>query len=262
VAKGIQSILLGFRLLQAIAEANVPLSLKAIAALSGMSPSKARMYLISFIETGLVVQNRESALYTLGPYALRLGTRALQRMDLMEVATATMHSLQRQTDGLVLLCAWDTNGVIVVARSEGGKRHPLQFQIGGTTSLASTATGHVFLAFGLQDQTWQRLTEELAAAGLSRSEQRKRYRALETLAASIRKEGVAQADPITYASGVSLTGYAAVAAPVLDGAQRLRYVLTLVYQTDRNHRRREELVRLTRHAADQASQLAGADVSA
>ncbi len=258
--KGIQSILLGFRLLEAIAEANVPLSLKAVAALSGMSPSKARMYLISFIETGLVVQNPDSGLYALGPYALRLGTRALQRMDLMDVATTTMHSLQKQTDALVLLCAWDTNGVIVVARSEGSTPLPLQFQIGGKTSLASTATGHIFLAFGLQDQTWRHLGQELATAGLSRGDQKKQVRVLETLAATIRKERIAEADPISYASGVSLTGYAAIAAPVFDAGQQLRYVLTLVYQS--NNKRREELVRLTRQAADQASHLAGADVSA
>jgi len=262
VAKGIQSILLGFRLLQAIAEADVPLTLKAIAALSGMSPSKARMYLISFIETGLVVQNGDSALYTLGPYAARLGTRALQRMDLMGVATAAMQSLQQQTDSLALLCAWDSNGVIIVARSEGSQAQPLQFQIGGQTSLASTATGHIFLAFGSQEQTWQRVTEELAAIGLSKGDQKKRLRALETIATGIRQEGIAEANPISYASGVSLTGYAAVAAPVFAAGRRLRYVLTLVYQTGRNTKRREELVRLTRQAADQASQFAGADTGA
>ena len=80
MARGIQSIVLGFKLVEVIAEAGVPLSLKAISALSGMSPSKARMYLISFIETRLVTQNPESALYGLGPYALRLGARAMQRM--------------------------------------------------------------------------------------------------------------------------------------------------------------------------------------
>jgi len=80
------------------------------------------------------------------------------------------------------------------------------------------------------------------------------------VASTIRKEGIAEADPITYSSGVSLTGYAAIAAPVFDAGQHLRYVLTLVYQS--NSKRKEELARLTRQAADQASQLAGADISA
>jgi DNA-binding IclR family transcriptional regulator len=59
VAKGIQSILLGFRLLRGITDSDTPVSLKSIAAAGGMSPSKARMYLISLIETGLVVQKAE-----------------------------------------------------------------------------------------------------------------------------------------------------------------------------------------------------------
>jgi len=81
VAKGIQSILLGFRLLRGITDSDTPVSLKVIAAAGSMSPSKARMYLISLIETGLVVQKAETGFYALGPYALYLGTRALQRMQ-------------------------------------------------------------------------------------------------------------------------------------------------------------------------------------
>ena len=261
VAKGIQSIVLGFRLLQAIAEAKVPLSLKAISALSGMSPSKARMYLISFIETGLIAQNSDSALYTLGPYALRLGTRALQRMELMSVATETIHALRQRTNSLVLLCAWDAKGALVVARSEGSEPQPLQFHIGGTASLASTATGHIFLAFGPGDQTWPHLNEELARLGLSRAEQKRRLRALEALAENIRLRRLAEADPMTYASGVTLSGYAAIAAPVFDATQRLRYAITLVYQTDSDHRRKEEFARLTLEAADRASHMAGADMA-
>jgi DNA-binding IclR family transcriptional regulator len=260
MAKGIQSILLGFRLLDVIAEAKIPLSLKAVAALAGMSPSKARMYLVSFIEVGLIAQNVESGLYSLGSYALRLGTRALQRMDSMAVATDVMHALQQQTDSTVVLCAWDSKGVIVVSRSEGREPQPLQFHIGGTASLASTATGHLFLAFGPREQTWPHLEEELSQLGLSRTERRRRLKELEVLAGEIRRCRTAVADPISYASGVTLTGYAAIAAPVFDAAQRLRYALTLVYQIGRRHQRKEELVRLTLQAADRASHLAGADV--
>jgi len=54
VPKGIHSILLGFRLLRALTDADAPMSLKTLAAVSNMSPSKARMYLISFIQTGLI----------------------------------------------------------------------------------------------------------------------------------------------------------------------------------------------------------------
>src|SRR4051812_4771394 len=65
LAKGIQSISLGFRLLRAIAERDEPATLKILAAAAGMSASKARMYLISLIETGLVMQSAQTGLYAL-----------------------------------------------------------------------------------------------------------------------------------------------------------------------------------------------------
>jgi DNA-binding IclR family transcriptional regulator len=262
VAKGIQSILLGFRLLRAITDSDTPVSLKSIAAAAGMSPSKARMYLISLIETGLIVQKAETGFYALGPYSLYLGTRALQRMELMAVATEAMRDLQHKTNALVLLCTWDAAGVMIVSCSEGNRPQPLQFAIGGSASLASTATGHVFLAFGLQDQTWGRLSEELMEMGLTKAEQRKRIRTLKSLAERVRHRGLAEADPIAYSSGVTLSGYAAIAAPIFDTNERLRYVLTLIYRTDRHHRKKEDLARLTRQCANRVTELAGARISA
>jgi DNA-binding IclR family transcriptional regulator len=179
-------------------------------------------------------------------------------MELMDVASEAMRNLQQQTNSLVLLCAWDVRGVITVSRSEGSEPQPLQFNIGGSASLASTATGHIFLAFGPREETWRHLEEELAQLGVSKTEQRKRSKALEALAEQIRQHRVAEADPISYASGVTLSGFAAIAAPIFDEAQRLRYALTLIYRTERHQKRKDEFARLTVQAANRASHLAGA----
>ena len=106
LAKGIQSISLGFRILRAITDSDAPAPLKTLAAAAHMSPSKARMYLISLIETGLVAQSANTGLYSLGPYARHLGTRALQRMDSREAVYESIRSLQQKTQALVLLCNW------------------------------------------------------------------------------------------------------------------------------------------------------------
>ncbi len=257
MAKGIRSILLGFKLLRGITDAETPMSLKSIAAAAGMSASKARMYLISLIETGLIVQKAETGLYALGPYALYLGTRALQRLELMGVAAESMRNLQHKTNSLVLLCSWEATGVMIVSRSEGNRPQPLQFAIGGSASLASTATGHVFLAFGPQQPAWSHLAEELHDLGLTKAEQSKRIRSLKTLVADVRHRGFAEADPIAYSSGVTLSGYAAIAAPIFDTTERLRYVLTLIYRTNRHHKKKTDLVRLTRQCAGRVTELAG-----
>jgi DNA-binding IclR family transcriptional regulator len=170
-----------------------------------------------------------------------------------------MRNLRQQTNSLVLLCTWDARGVMIVSRSEGNRPQPLQFAIGGSASLSCTATGHVFLAFGPREQTWSHLAEELVEMGLTKAEQRKRTRTLKSLAERVRKRGVAEADPIAYSSGVTLSGYAAIAAPIFDAAKRLRYVLTLVYRT--HHKKKEDLVRLTRECTNRVTELAGAPIT-
>ncbi|MEJ0038158.1 MAG: helix-turn-helix domain-containing protein [Gammaproteobacteria bacterium] len=249
MAKGIQSVSLGFRLLRAITDSDAPAPLKTLAAAADMSPSKARMYLISLIETGLVAQNPQTGLYALGPYARHLGTRALQRMDGREPVYDSMRLLQRKTEALVLLCKWQESGIIIVAAEEGGEPHPLQWRIGGTASLASTATGAVFLAFGPQNIVWKRLAVELKEAGVSQAAQKKRIRELEVRAAEIRVSGVAEADPVVFAAGVTISGFAAIAVPVFDADEQLGSVLTLLYRTDRPHRKKGELLSQTLRAA-------------
>jgi DNA-binding IclR family transcriptional regulator len=249
LARGIQSISLGFRLLRAITDSDAPASLKTLAASAGMSASKARMYLISLMETGLVTQNSETGLYSLGPYARHLGTRALQKTDSRDLLNESMRSLQKSTRALVLLCHWQESGIVIVAAEDGGEPHPVQWRIGGTASLASTATGAVFLAFGPQTAVWKRLNAELKAADLSPAAQKKCVRELQGRAAEVRESGIAEADPVVFAAGVTLTGYAAIAVPVLDAGRHLRSVLTLIYRTDRPHRKKVELLSRTRDAA-------------
>jgi DNA-binding IclR family transcriptional regulator len=259
MAKGIQSISLGFRLLRAITDADRPAPLKALAAAAGMSPSKARMYLISLIETGLVTQNSDTGFYSLGPYAVHLGQRALKRFDPKEVVHDAMRTLQRETRALVLLCNYQENGIVIVAAEDGGEPHPLQWRIGGGGSLARTATGVVFLAFGPQKVVWKHLAAELKDAGFTAAERQKRTRALEAQAEAVRASGVAEADPVVFDKGVSISGFAAVAVPIFDQRNTLRYVLTVLYRTDREHVQKKDLVDQTLQAANVGALLPGTD---
>ena len=233
--------------------------LKTLSMAADMSPSKARMYLISLIETGLVAQHPDTGFYSLGPYAIHLGTRALQRLDSKEVVNDAMRSLQRETRALVLLCSWEESGIVIVAAEDGGEPHPLHWRIGGGGRLASTATGAVFLAFGPQTVVWKHLDAELKATGLSAPARRKRTRELEVHAAAIRASGVAEADPVVFDKGVSISGFAAIAAPIFDQRRQMRYALTLLYRTDRPHRHKAELVSQTLQAASVGPMLTATD---
>ena len=70
---GIQSVEVGFALLEGLTRSRGPLMLKDVAASAGMSAAKAHRYLVSFQRLGLVTQDPRTARYDLGPAALKLG---------------------------------------------------------------------------------------------------------------------------------------------------------------------------------------------
>src|SRR3954471_18530610 len=70
---GIQSIEIGVRLLDVLAAASGPMTLRDLASGAGMSSSKARRYLVSLIKCGIVQQELATSRYDLGEMALRLG---------------------------------------------------------------------------------------------------------------------------------------------------------------------------------------------
>ena len=74
---GIQSVEVGFLLLEGLTRSRGPLMLKDLAASAGMSAAKAHRYLVSFQRLGLVVQDSRTAHYDLGPAALKLGLASL-----------------------------------------------------------------------------------------------------------------------------------------------------------------------------------------
>ena len=74
---GIQSVEVGFELLEALSQAPGALMLRDLAAAAGMSAAKAHRYLVSFQRMGLVVQDPVSTRYDLGPAALRIGLASL-----------------------------------------------------------------------------------------------------------------------------------------------------------------------------------------
>src|SRR5260221_3733205 len=80
--KGIQSIEIGFRILDFIVKAGRPVPLRDIAAGTGMPASKVHFYLLSLTQIGVVRQYSCAKIYSLGPYSLRLCIGGLVQIDL------------------------------------------------------------------------------------------------------------------------------------------------------------------------------------
>ncbi|BDE08010.1 IclR family transcriptional regulator [Vulcanimicrobium alpinum] len=142
-----QSVEVGALLLRALADADGPRSLGALARAAGMSSAKAHRYLVSYVQAGLVVQSERSGGYDLGPLAVRIGLAALERFDAVRVAGERLGELRDAVDATSAIAVWTDAGP-TVARIELSK-HPvtLAVRVGTTYPLRTTATGRIFLAF-------------------------------------------------------------------------------------------------------------------
>ena len=145
--RGIQSIEVGMRVLQALTEQRRALPLKDLARLADMPPAKAHPYLVSFMATGLVKQHPLTGHYELGPAALQMGLAALQQLDPLTEASQEAALLCDQADLSVALCVWGHLGPTVVRLDE--PRYPLHvnLRVGTVMSVFNTITGRVFAAY-------------------------------------------------------------------------------------------------------------------
>lgn len=214
--KGIQSIETGVRLLDVLIESRQPMRLRELSKLSGLSPSKARMYLVSFIRTGLITQDEGGGVYQPGPKALRLGLVALGQSKTIGSAREFVYSFGRETGYPVLLTVWDEMSPVIVESSENKDTLPIVFRIGTRTPLWTTATGEVFLAY-LPEQTVEKAIA--ADCPLSRDQ-------VHRTGERVRRERYAYAESVRITTTATLSGYGALAVPVLSTDGRLESVIT------------------------------------
>src|SRR3954466_11311904 len=161
---GIQSVEVGFGLLQALGQAPGPLMLRDLAAAAGMSAAKAHRYLVSFQRLQLVVQDAASTRYDLGPAALQLGLASLARLDAVRLARERATVLMERIGHTVALAVWGNHGPTVVHWEESPSAVTVNLRLGDVMPLLSSATGRCFAAYTSKDAIAPLLRDELARA--------------------------------------------------------------------------------------------------
>lgn len=161
---GIQSVEVGFALLDALAQARGPLMLKDLAQEAGMSAAKAHRYLVSFQRLGLVVQDARTSRYDLGPAALKLGLASLARLDAMRLARERMAPLMETLGHTLALAVWGNRGPTIVHWEEAPQSVTANLRLGDVMPLLASATGRCFAAWLPREKTAALLAEELALA--------------------------------------------------------------------------------------------------
>jgi DNA-binding IclR family transcriptional regulator len=208
---GIQSVEVGFGLLQVLGNASAAMPLRDVAAAAGMSAAKAHRYLVSFGRLQLVVQDPLSARYDLGPAALKLGLAALSRLDAVRLARERAGALMEQLGHTVALAVWGNHGPVIVHWEESAQAVAVNLRLGDVMPLLSSATGRCFAA-----HVTPKLAEPLLAKELAQAQHAPRpdlptneAQAMDMLA-QVRKHGLGRV------VNTLLPGVAGLCAPVFD----------------------------------------------
>jgi len=161
--RGIQSIEIGFSILDVLCKANGPVPLRRIAQQCDMAVANVHNYLVSFQKVGVVMQEPDTGFYGLGNYAITLGTAALQQFDVQKVARPVMAELGAVTGYSVFLGVWGNKGPTIVYRVECAKNPPLmEMRVGSVLPLLNSALGRNFLSHLPEHMTSTLTKDELA----------------------------------------------------------------------------------------------------
>nr|WP_315463669.1 IclR family transcriptional regulator [uncultured Rhodoferax sp.] len=223
--RAVQSVEVGGRLLLALADSASALSLKDLAEMAGLTPSRAHPYLVSYGRLGLIEQDATGR-YDLGPAALRVGLASLQRLEPLTAAEPVIRSLAAQTGHAVALAVWGNFGPTVVRLIEATRPLHTTLRLGTVLSIFDTATGRAFAATLPADRLRQAIAGPLGEP-LSGTEWAQRTGELEKIVEEFRCHQVGRA------VGSPIPGVNAFSAPVFDLEGKPALVVTVTDREDR-----------------------------
>lgn len=231
IRKGIQSVEIGFHVLNMLARAGKPLALKEISALSDLSSSQTHRYLASLINSNMVVQDPISGRYDLGRMALEIGLAALNRLDSLHMCEKRMDDLVEQTKQTAMLAIWGENGPVAVRWRRGRSLLFTSVGLGTNFPLLNSATGQIFLAY-----MPQHITAPLVQAERRRlkGDQALSQSQIKDMVTNIKQQGYVQLD------GHFVSGMWAASAPVLDLQAELVSCFTLIGAAGDDKQRRAQ----------------------
>jgi len=214
--RGIQSVEVAGRLLQALAQTRQPMPLVELASAAALSSAQAHTYLVSLLRLGLIKRTPADGRYEAGPLALRLGMARLAQEPAYQLALPQVQQLSEDTGLRVALTLPTPEGPTIVHYAHAGKPLHVNLHVGTVMALADTATGRTCCAF--QPVTAWQGQWEAQHPGAPRS-QLKQF--LETLDA-IRKRGMERA------VDVPSPGVTSLCMPLLDAAGQLQLLVTVI----------------------------------
>ncbi|RQT18023.1 IclR family transcriptional regulator [Burkholderia contaminans] len=225
--RGIQSVEVGGRLLDALARRRKPLGLSELAAAADLSTAQAHTYLVSLTRLALVKRDAITGNYEPGPLSLRLGLMSIERQPAYRAALPHAARLAEAVGLSVALSVPGVLGPTIVRIEHGGYPLHVNLHVGSVMSLDTTATGRVFRAFGDPAQLDAMAASQAGAgATLAGAEQPAPDAGVpQAELDAIRARGIER--------GVDLPspGVSAMCVPVFDAQGALQLALTVIGST-------------------------------
>lgn len=142
-----QSVLKALDILECLASAEWPLSAQEVAQHCSLSRPTAYRHLVTLATRDYVTTCDDGRSYQVGPKVLELGKSFLDRLDLPELARASMRELSRTSQETVHLTVLDGTEILYVAKVDGPQSVRMYSAIGTRNPLYCTAMGKAILAF-------------------------------------------------------------------------------------------------------------------
>ncbi|KVD83586.1 IclR family transcriptional regulator [Burkholderia stagnalis] len=227
--RGIQSVEVGGRLLDALARRRKPLGLSELAAAAELSSAQAHTYLVSLTRLALVKRDAVTGNYEPGPLSLRLGLMSIERQPAYRAALPHAARLAEGVGHSVALSVPGATGPTIVRIEHGGYPLHVNLHVGSVMSLDTTATGRVFRAFGDPAQLAAMAASQAGAgdalAGADGTRPAPDAAARQAEIDAIRSRGIERSVDLPS------PGVSAMCVPVLDADGRVQLALTVIGST-------------------------------
>lgn len=233
-------------LLDALAASPDPISLKQLAASTGLHPSTAHRILAAMI-TARFAERHDGGTYRLGIRLLELGTLVKSRINLREVALPYMQNLHETIGESVNLGIRHDDEIIYIERTSSGRSLVrVVYLVGGRAPLHLTSVGKLFLS----DDTAQKVKDYARRTGLPG----KTPHSLTTQAALEKELERIRRHDVAYDNEEAEIGLKCVAAPIRDDEGQIVAGLSVSAPSDRHD---QEWVKHVKQTADDISHALG-----
>ena len=225
--RGIQSVEVGGRLLEALARHRVPLGLTELAGEAQLSSAQAHTYLVSLTRLGLVKRDALTGNYEPGPLSLRLGLMHIEQQPVYRIAAPYAAALAERIGFSVAICVAGAQGPTIVRYERGGFPLHVNLHIGTVMSLEATSTGRIFCAFYAPEKVGQMAQSQALApdasltgdsAGKAPVVDAQWFKRFDAIRTRRIERGIDAPSP----------GISSLSVPVFDAQQRMQLALTAI----------------------------------